>query len=160
MQRRVADELLELRLRKLFRRERVEGLDDVVDDDGLTPRFEPDAHRVLADDDGEDERHREFKRTEPVDERRRGRERRDRGRMAARHPAVADQARKVDALRHNGMDDRLDELRPEPRRETDEQKGIRQQFLKPIHMFPLPFAVRALSALECSLLYHRFPVQQ
>lgn len=126
----------------------------------LPPRFEPDAHRVLADDDGEDERHREFKRTEPVDERRRGRERRDRGRMAARHPAVADQARKVDALRHNGVNDRLDELRPEPRRETDEQKGIRQQFLKPIHMFPLPFAVRALSALECSLLYHRFPVRQ
>ena len=27
---------------------------------------------------------------------------------------------------NNGMDDRLDELRPEPRREADEQKGIRQ----------------------------------
>lgn len=32
--------------------------------------------------------------------------------------------------------------------ETDEQKGIRQQFLKPIHMFPLPFAVRLCQPLN------------
>jgi len=120
----VADQLLELfligqRLLQLGKQ-----VDELVQELCLLAGFEPDSHCVVHDDDRDNYADGEWERVQPIDNSRRGRHGADRGRMAARHTAVAENARQVQRMVHERVNDRLQNLCRAPANEAAEQHAV------------------------------------
>ena len=134
---RMADELLELDLRELPGGKIVEGLHDLVDDGGLPAGFEPDAHRILAYDHGQNRGDGERKGVKPVDKCRGDSERGYGCGVTARHTAVTDETGEIEPVRDERVEDRFEDLRPQPRRNAGQKKPVGDKLTEPHDLFHL-----------------------